>query len=181
MRYSFTGQKVDAFQLVGGQNPDTTTKNHSAAAAWNRAWSPSTTSDFTVAFDRVGSLLVPEESSVGPLVLTGFVIEFLGPSSNIPIDRSLNQFAYAARTEHVRGNHRWTFGAEVTRRQVNGFEAESHRGLFFSAMTSGGTRSRTSDWERPACTGWRSGTFTVDSETGPCSTTWETAGRSRAG
>ncbi len=151
MRYSFTGQKVDAFQLVGGQNPDTTTKNHSAAAGWNRAWSPSTTSDFTVAFDRVGSLLVPEESSVGPLVLTGFVIEFLGPSSNIPIDRSLNQFAYAARTEHVRGNHRWTFGAEVTRRQVNGFEAESHRGLFFFR----------NDFGRDAITNIRLGTPSV--------------------
>ena len=26
LHYSFTGQQVDAFQLVGGQNPDTTTK-----------------------------------------------------------------------------------------------------------------------------------------------------------
>ncbi len=131
MQYSFTGQKVDAFQLVGGQNPDTTTKNHAAVAGWNRRWSSSTMSEVTVGFDRVGSLLVPEESAVGPLILTGFVIEFLGPGSNIPIDRASNQFTYSARGEHVRGDHTWTFGSEVTRQQVNGFEAESHRGLFF--------------------------------------------------
>ncbi len=131
MQYSFTGQKVDAFQLVGGQNPDTTTKNHAAVVGWNRNWSAATTTDVTVAFDRVGSLLVPEESSVGPLVLTGFVIEFLGPSSNIPIDRALNQFTYSAGAQHLRGNHALSFGAELMRRQVNGFEAESHRGLFF--------------------------------------------------
>ena len=131
LEYGFTGQQVDAFQLVGGQNPDTTTKNHVAKAGWNRNWSPATVLDLTVGYERVGSLIVPEESAVGPLVLTGFVVEFLGPSSNIPIDRSLNRFRYAANLEHTRGDHAWSFGADVTRRQVNGYEAESHRGLFF--------------------------------------------------
>ncbi len=131
LQYGFTGQAVDAFQLVGGQNPDTTTKNHVAIATWTRDWEPSTTSDFTLAFERVGSLLVPEESAVGPLVLTGYVVEFLGPSSNIPIDRALNRFTYAARTVHIRGDHTLTFGGEATRRQVNSTEDESHRGLFF--------------------------------------------------
>ena len=131
LQYGFTGQKVDAFQLVGGQNPDTTTKNHVAIAVWNRNWSSATTTSLTAAYERVGSLLVPEESAVGPLVLTGYVVEFLGPGSNIPIDRALNRFSYAARGEHLSGDHEWTFGAELTRRQVNGREAESHRGLFF--------------------------------------------------
>ncbi len=151
LNYSHTGQKVDAFQLVGGQNPDTTTKNHVAAATWNRTWSPATTTSLTAAFERVGSLLVPEESSVGPLVLTGFVVEFLGPSSNIPIDRALNRFTYAARAEHLAGNHKWTVGAELTRRQVNGSEAESHRGLFFFR----------NDFGRDAITNIRLGTPSV--------------------
>lgn len=151
LQYSFTGQKVDAFQLVGGQNPDTTTKNHVAMAGWNRSWSSSTTTDVTIAFERVGSLLVGEESSVGPLVLTGFVIEFLGPSSNIPIDRALNRFTYAARAEHLRGDHTWTFGTELTRRQVNSSEAESHRGLFFFR----------NDFGRDAITNIRLGTPSV--------------------
>ena len=41
-RYGFTGQNVEAFQLVGGQNPDTTTKNHDVKLTWNRSWSPTT-------------------------------------------------------------------------------------------------------------------------------------------
>ena len=151
LHYAFTGQKVDAFQLVGGQNPDTTTKNHVATAGWNRSWSPATTTDFTVAYERVGSLLVSEESSVGPLVLTGFVVEFLGPSSNIPIDRALNRITYAARAEHIRGDHVLTVGAEMTRRQVNSSEAESHRGLFFFR----------NDFGRDAITNIRLGTPSV--------------------
>ena len=151
VHYGFTGQKVDAFQLVGGQNPDTTTKNHVATAGWHRNWSATTTTGFTLGFDRVGSLLVSEESAVGPLVLTGFVVEFLGPSSNIPIDRALNRFTYAGRAEHLRGDHSWTFGAELTRRQVNSSEAESHRGLFFFR----------NDFGRDAITNIRLGTPSV--------------------
>ena len=151
VHYGFTGQKVDAFQLVGGQNPDTTTKNHVATAGWHRNWSSATTTAFTVGFDRVGSLLVSEESAVGPLVLTGFVVEFLGPSSNIPIDRALNRFTYAARAEHLSGDHTWSFGAELTRRQVNSSEAESHRGLFFFR----------NDFGRDAITNIRLGTPSV--------------------
>jgi len=131
LRYGFTGQDVDAFQLVGGQNPDTTTKNHDAKITWNRSWTPATTTDVTAGYERVGSLIVPEETSVGPLILTGFVVEFLGPGSNIPIDRARNRFRYAARVRHARGRHLLTAGTELVRRQVNGLEAESHRGLFF--------------------------------------------------
>ncbi len=151
LHYGFTAQKVDAFQLVGGQNPDTTTKNHVAKASWNRSWSAATSTDFALGYERVGSLLVPEETSVGPLVLTGFVIEFLGPSSNIPIDRSINRFRYAANLTHVQGRHSWTFGAEALRRQVNGYEAESHRGLFFFR----------NDFGRDAITNIRLGTPSV--------------------
>ena len=131
LHYGFTSQKVDAFQLVGGQNPDTTTRNHLAIAGWNRTWSSATTTEITGAYERVSSLLVSEESAVGPLVLTGFVTEFLGPGSNIPIDRALNRFTFAARAEHLRSDHSWTVGTELIRRQVNGSESESHRGLFF--------------------------------------------------
>ena len=46
-RYNLTQQRVDAFQLVGGQNPNTTTKNHDARATWSRTWNPATTTDFS--------------------------------------------------------------------------------------------------------------------------------------
>lgn len=130
LQYSFTGQDVDAFQLVGGQNPDTTTKNHVARIGLSRDWSPRTTTHFSAGFERVGSLLTSEETSVGPLVLMGFVIDFLGPDTNIPIDRALNRTRAAMRTVHVRGRHSVVAGVELLRRQVNGYEAESHRGMF---------------------------------------------------
>ena len=47
LRYGVTLQDVEAFQLVGGQNPDTTTKNHRARITWNRAWTPTTTTDLS--------------------------------------------------------------------------------------------------------------------------------------
>ena len=151
LRYGFTRQKVEAFQLVGGQNPDTTTRNHDVKATWTRNWGARTTTDFTVGFERVGSLIVPEETAVGPLVLTGFVVEFLGPSSNIPIDRARNRFFYAARARRSAGAHEWTAGFETLRRQVNGAEDESHRGLFFFR----------NDFGRDAITNIRLGTPSV--------------------
>ena len=150
LRYSFTGQKVEAFQLVGGQNPDTTTKNHDVKLTWNRSWSPTTITDVTVGYERVGSLIVPDETSVGPLILTGFVWEFLGPGSNIPLDRAQNRFEYAGRVRHTSGNHLWTAGTAFVRRQVNGLEAESHRGIFFF----------NNDFGRDAATNIRMGTPT---------------------
>jgi len=60
LRYQLTSQKVDAFQLYGGQNPDTTTKSHDARASWIHSWSPSTVTEFSGGFKRIGSLLVSD-------------------------------------------------------------------------------------------------------------------------
>ena len=130
LRYNLTSQKVDAFQLFGGQNPDTTTKSHDARVSWVRTWSPATVTDVSAGFNRVGSLLVSDETSIGPVILTGNAWSFLGPGSNIPIDRARNEFRYAAALRHTRGRHLYTAGFEVLRRQVNGIESSSHRGLF---------------------------------------------------
>ena len=131
-RYQFTSQFVDAFQLVAGQNPDTTTKAHAAVLTWNRTWTAQTVTQTTAAFDRVTSLLVPEPNAVGPQVNFSNVIATLGPSSSIPIDRAQNRFRIAAGVQQSRGAHNWYAGGELTRRHVNGFEASSHRGnLYF--------------------------------------------------
>ena len=130
-RYGFTLQRVEAFQLVGGQNPDTTTRNHLAHLTWTRIWSPATTTDFSAGFDRTGSLLVPEETSIGPLFLFSRELESLGPSGSIPIDRSQNLFRYAGRFQQIRGNHTLTAGFDLLRRQINGWESNDHRGLFY--------------------------------------------------
>jgi hypothetical protein len=130
LQYRFTAQNVEAFQLVGGQNPDTTTKSHRARITWSRSWSPLTTTDFSVGFDRVGSLLIPEETSLGVQILTSMVIEQLGPNGGIPIDRAENSFRYGGRLRRLSGAHTLSAGFELLRRQVNGSESSGHRGTF---------------------------------------------------
>ncbi len=128
--YRFTGQTVDAFQLVGGQNPNTTTKNHRVQMTWSRTWNPETTADFSAGFNRVGSLLLPDESAVGPLMWMASVIQFLGPGPIVPIDRARNTFQYAGQVRRIQGRHSLHAGVRLVRRQVNGFESASHRGEF---------------------------------------------------
>ena len=130
LSYQFTSQQVQAFQLVGGQNPNTTTKNHRARVTWNRTWSPATTMDVSAGFDRVGSLLVQDDSAVGPLIWISAALQFLGPGPIIPIDRSRNSFRYGAQVRHRRGKHDLTIGAVALRRQINGFESSNHRGEY---------------------------------------------------
>ncbi len=128
--YGFTSQQVDAFQLVAGQNPDTSTRSHRARITWTRAWSPTLISDVSIGFDRIGSLLTPEENAVGPLISISNAITGLGPGGTIPIDRAENLFRYAGRLRSTRGKHQITAGVEVLRRQLNGIESDVHRGFF---------------------------------------------------
>ena len=130
LRYGVTLQDVEAFQLVGGQNPDTTTKNHRARITWNRAWTPTTTTDLSAGFDRIGSLLVRDETSLGPLYLFSRQLQSIGPTSAVPIDRAQNMFRYAARVQRIQGRHTWQAGVELLRRQVNGIESADQRGTF---------------------------------------------------
>ncbi len=128
--YQFTAQQVQAFQLVGGQNPNTTTKNHRARATWSRTWSPVTTTATSAGFDSVGSLLVPDDTAVGPLIWMSAALQFLGPGPIIPIDRSRNTYRYATIVRTRRGRHSLTTGATAIRRQVNGHESSGHRGEY---------------------------------------------------
>ncbi len=127
-RYAFTAQNVDAFQLVKGQNPDTDTKSHSARLTWNRVWNPRTITDFSIGFDRLGSLLVAAQGAVGP-VSVGRALTSLGPRPFIPIDRAQNRFRYAGTLRHAAGRRRLTAGFALARLQYNGEETEGHRGI----------------------------------------------------
>lgn len=129
--YLFTSQRVDAFQLIAGQNPNTTTRAHTARITWNRNWSAATVTDFSAGFERLRSLLTADDHAVGPSVSFGSVLDPLGPGSDIPIDRVQNRFRYAARARQVRGLHTWTAGVELARRQVNGSESSSERGVIY--------------------------------------------------
>lgn len=130
LRYNITLQHVEAFQLVGGQNPDTTTKNHGARISWNHSWSPYTTSDLTAGYERIGSLLVPEETSLGPFYLFSRILQSIGPSSSMPIDRAQNLYRFGGRLARRTGNHEVLMGFETLRKQINGFESNNHRGTF---------------------------------------------------
>ncbi len=127
--YRFLSQQVDAFQLVAGQNPDTDTKSHNARLTWNHLWSPQTITEVSMGFDRARSLLAPEPNAVGPLVLTGQVIERLGPDETLPIDRADNRYRLSAGAQMVRGRHHWAMGFEMLRRHINGAEQQAHRGI----------------------------------------------------
>jgi len=131
LSYLFTSQAVDAFELIAGQNPDATTRAHTARLTWNRSWSAATVTDFSTGFDRVHSLIVPEPNAVGPSVSFGAVLDPLGPGSDIPIDRVQNRFHYAGRIQQARGRHTWSAGGELGRRQINGDETSSQRGVIY--------------------------------------------------
>ena len=128
--YRFKKQKVDAFQLVAGQNPNTTTGSHEGRLTWSRSWSPRTTTDFTAGFQRVTSLIVQDETAFGPLIFSGRQLQTLGGSSSLPYDRAQNQYRYAGMARSVRGKHEWTAGFAVYREQLNGAEGSGHLGLF---------------------------------------------------
>src|SRR5262249_15152261 len=136
LQYQFTSQSVDAFQLVAGQNPDTDTKSHLARIVWTRSWNAKTITTFSISYDRLTSLLRPEENAVGPFVSPSGLTS-LGPDGTIPLDRAQNQIRTAANIRRTQGAHDWSAGFGLTRRQVNGEETDAHRGFFSFANDFG--------------------------------------------
>lgn len=130
-RHTWTGQQVDAFQLVAGQNPDTATRSHDSRLTWEHTFSPRNLLQATLGFSRVHSLLTPEPNAVGPQVQIGTAFTTLGPGSNVPLDRVQNRFRQAALFRMIRGRHTLHMGGELTRLQFNGSEASSNRGNFY--------------------------------------------------
>ena len=128
LSYVFTSQSVDAFQFVRGRNPDTEIKNHRPRITWTRPWSGATVTNFSVGFDRIGSLLIPEPDNFGPTVGVGFAIDGQGPSPLIPVDRALNTFRAAGQVSRTVGNHSIKAGFHFGRIQLNGVEQQAIRG-----------------------------------------------------
>ncbi|MBY0506714.1 MAG: TonB-dependent receptor [Bryobacteraceae bacterium] len=149
-RHVWTTQAVDAFQLVAGQNPDTTTKSHDARLTWSRNLGAGSVLDVTTGFNRSRSLLVPEANAVGPQVVIGTAWEKLGPGSSIPVDRVQNRYRTAARYTRQQGRHQLSLGGEFARLQLNGREASSNRGNIYFR----------NDFGRDAITNFRLGAVT---------------------
>ncbi len=127
--YRFRKQKVDAFQLVQGQNPNTTTGSHDARVTWTRDVSADTTGVLSARFRRVTSLIVQDETALGPLVWMQRQLETLGGTSSIPYDRAQNFFRYAGSLTTRMGNHLLTAGLDVMREHLNGIESSGHIGM----------------------------------------------------
>ena len=136
LRYAWTSQDVDAFQLVTGQNPNTDTKSHTARITWSHSISPRTTVQGSTGLDRLGSLLLPAEGAVGP-IMTGRALTPLGPMPMIPIDRAQNRFRLGATLRHARGAHEFTAGFAFTRLQYNGEETDGARGILLFGQNFG--------------------------------------------
>jgi hypothetical protein len=136
LQYQFTSQSVNAFQLVAGQNPDTDTKSHLARILWTRSWDAKTITTFSISYDRLTSLLRPDENAVGPYISPSGLTS-LGPDGTIPLDRAQNQIRSAANIRRTQGAHDWSAGFGLTRRQINGEETDVHRGYFSFANDFG--------------------------------------------
>ena len=128
LRYDWTAQNVDAFQLITGQNPDTDTKSHVVRMTWQQDWSPGTVSELTGGFNRLGTLLLPAEGALGP-VMVGSSFTNLGPFPNIPLDRAQNHYRFGGTLRNTRQRHEITLGFASTRLQYNGEETDAARGL----------------------------------------------------
>ena len=126
--YVFTSQSVDAFQFVRGANPDTEIKNHRPRVTWSKDWSARTVTNFSIGFDRIGSLLIPEPNNFGPTVGVGRAIDGQGPSPLIPVDRALNTFRGAGQVTREAGKHSLRAGFHLGRIQLNGVEQQAIRG-----------------------------------------------------
>ena len=144
--YRFRKQIVDAFQLVKGQNPNTTTGSHDGRFTWNRSWSPQTSTDFSAGFRRTTSLIVQDETAFGPLVFMGRQLQSLGGTSSVPYDRVQNFFRYAGTVSTTRGNHRVVAGFGLMREQLNGIESSGHLGM---VMFTANFRARHDDQPAP--------------------------------
>jgi hypothetical protein len=127
--HTWIAQKVIAFQLLQGQNPDTTTRSHRAGFTWNRAQSARTLISAGFRFDRTGSIIVPERNNFGPQVFASGVLTPINAQNAIPIDRAQNLFKTAAQVRRSTGaGHQLSFGFEIVRRQMNGRESDAHLG-----------------------------------------------------
>ncbi len=127
-RFAFTGQHVDAFQFVKGQNPNTTTKSHNAATTWHHVLSPLTVMDVTGAYERTTTNLEAAPGSVGPISVQG--LTGLGPPFDSPRWRVQNRYRTSASAQRKQGSHTVSMGFAATRLQYNSDEPEVSRGLY---------------------------------------------------
>ncbi|UCF38105.1 MAG: TonB-dependent receptor, partial [Acidobacteriota bacterium] len=125
-------QRVDAFQFVAGQNPDTEIHGSLGRVSHRIDFSSKTLAAFSARFQRTKSLLKPEPNAVGPRVRLGSQIQELGPESEFPVDRTQSALAFGGTASHISadGNHTLTFGGHLYYGRLSGIETNDIRGYF---------------------------------------------------
>lgn len=135
--YRFRKQTVEAFQLVRGQNPNTTTGSHDGRVTWSREISAQTSSVLSAGFRRMTSLITQDETAFGPLIFMMRQLATLGGTSSIPYDRVQNFYRYAGSVASSKGNHRIVSGFSLVREQLNGIESSGHLGMILFSQNFG--------------------------------------------
>ena len=133
--HDWSRKNIHAFQLVAGQNPDTMIHAQRSRIAYRITQSPNTEYSFGANFSRLRSDLHADPTAVGPRVRSSNTFESLGPQGQYPLNRIENTFRYGALGYHrfAGGRHRVTFGGDLARNQLNGFDQKDVRGeLLFS-------------------------------------------------
>ena len=129
-QYQHQNQVIHSFQLIAGQNPDTTLRTRHAQITLSQPFrgSGEWTSGFSLR--RLHTILVSEPNAVGPSARFAESIEFLGPRWNVPLNRTENTFRGGSQVAWISGNHKFTAGGEYARLQFNGSESQGHRGTY---------------------------------------------------
>jgi len=139
--HDFNRNTIKAFQLVAGQNPDTSIHSQRSRVAYRITQSPSTEYSFGINFTRLRSDLHADPTAVGPRVRTSNALESLGPQGQYPLNRAENTFRYGALGYHgfPGGRHRLTFGGDLARYQLNGIDQKDIRGEYLFSNNFGHT------------------------------------------
>jgi hypothetical protein len=136
LRHQYVYQRVLAFQLIRGMNPDTATRSHQSRITWVRRQNARTTFTVSLGFDRLASQLLPEKNNLGPQFTTNGLSN-VGPSPDIPLDRAENMFRQAAQMRLARGHHEWSAGYDLLRRHLNGYQNDSKLGSTYFGNDQG--------------------------------------------
>lgn len=130
--YRVSRQRVDAFQFVAGQNPDTEIHGHQGRLTHRWTLSDTSQLELGMRIQRTKSVLQLEPHAVGPMIRVGYQIQELGPDSEFPVNRALNNFTWGGLYSRLSssGKHNLKMGGHLTRVQLNSFESNDTRGVF---------------------------------------------------
>jgi hypothetical protein len=129
VRYSFSDNLIDGFELVGGQNPDQRLRPQTLNLTWEQQLSETTVLRTGVNYLRRKVHVLLSPNAVGPFV-NASGLAFLGPSFELPIRRVSNEFEYLLSGSTSLDTHQIDWGGFIQRTQWNEFQADAQRGVY---------------------------------------------------